>query len=131
MHLAMLLYMKHPFFLEYLLPTTIALNVENKEGYVSWFYLCHFTDDFEFEKLFNLIMKHRPHEMNLNLVSGSGKCQGETLLHLVMARCPTYHKLKIFIDYDYDFQSDSNILDRIIKLINKSNYSQCSIEERT
>ena len=48
-------------------------------------------------------MKYRPLEMNLNLVGTQGKCKNKSLYHIVMAKCPTMYKLKMFIDYEYDF----------------------------
>ncbi|CDW83073.1 UNKNOWN [Stylonychia lemnae] len=129
-HMATLTFMKHPFFLEYLLNTDIPMNHFNNDGLLPWFLLCHYHDDREFEKLFNLFMKHRPSEMNLNIVSPKGKCKNKTLYHIVMAKCPTLHKLKMFIDYEYDFKTDYELLFKTIDMINNCNYNECGYEER-
>eukprot|EP00347_Sterkiella_histriomuscorum_P020744 403336639 len=112
-HIAVLNYIKNPFFLEYILATTtMPINTSNFEGYLPWHLLMHFTDDVLFEKLIDLFMKHRPSELNLNHVVVTELYQpvidtksnnGLTLLHLVMLKAPSMRKLKIFIDYEYDF----------------------------
>lgn len=107
MHIAFLKYITKPFYLEYLLNSSLPLNVENNDGLVPWFALSHYSDDVLFENLFTLVMKSRPAEMNLNYTCQKGAVnKGLTLFHLVMAKFPSYHKLKIFIDFEYNFMAE-------------------------
>ncbi len=105
----------------------MPLNIENNDGYVPWFFLRSYTDDRQFENLFVEFVKMRPREFDLNYQSEKAKSlTGEdkvTLFHLVMEKCPSFHKLKIFVDFGYDFYRERQLVDKVIKLINKSNYS--------
>ena len=137
MHMAVLNYLQKPFFLKYLLATEMPLNVENDEGMLPWFQLKSFTDDKLFEQIFLEFMKQRPREFNLNYQSVKAKSvtgdkrHGVTLLHLILEKCPSLFKVKLFIDFEYDFQREANMIDKIIRLLNKSHFQDCSYDEKT
>lgn len=52
------------------------------------------------------------------------------MFHLILDKCPSIFKVKLFIDFEYDFQREANLVDKVIKLLNKSPCDDCSLEEK-
>ncbi len=129
LHLAVLRYLENPFYLRYLLTypeAKIPHTVENaRQGWPSFFLISSYTQDSLFEQLLLDFFKERP-SLDLNYQCTS---TGETLLEVVMFKCPSFFKFKLIEDFGFNL-CQFGLTDRIIQRLNQSAYTQCSHEDK-
>ncbi|TNV76715.1 hypothetical protein FGO68_gene7388 [Halteria grandinella] len=130
LHIAVLQYLKNPYYLRYLLTFSDAQVphlMENTKGHPAFFLLSSYSDDRCFEALLTDFIKERP-QLDLNYRSS---ITNESLFELVMLKCPSFTKYRIMLDFNFQLEKESfTIGNEVIELLNRSTYAKCGLEEK-